>query len=503
MSESIAARGQWIGWLVFSALWLVVCSHLALHWQLNPQYSFGWLVPPLSLYLARRRWNTRPAPNAGEVRWAKRLMVAIAATFFPAWLIAQPNPDWRLISWVLTAEIVGLTVAAVADIGGVRWMRHFAFPVCFILIAVPWPSIIEQPVIQGLMRLVAAVTVELLNLWRIPALQHGNVIEIGAGLLGVDEACSGVRSLQATLMASLFLGEMSRFDVARRVFLVGIGLAVALICNVGRAFLLAWNAAHQGLGAVDEWHDPAGFTILTICFVVVWLIALLLARGDSEPSPATDVPRSSGLPARFAAGLAVWFAFVFIATEIWFRAAAPPSIGWRIVPPVDSRELPIEPRAAEMLKSDRTTAATWANGRERWVMYFLEWRPGPSRSRILARMHRPEHCLPASGLRLAADRGTITVEAQGLAIPFRAYTFEQKKEPIFVYFCLWQSRSPTRQALAFDESTRLASLQSVAWRERNLGQQIAELAVFGYTDPAQADAALQRELPPLIERTAR
>ncbi len=432
----------------------------------------------------------------------KWVIALIAFAFFPTWLIEQPNPDWRLISWVLAMEVVGLTLAAVAAIGGgARWLRHFAFPISFILIAVPWPSVIEQPVIQGLMRFVAALTVELLNVLRIPALQHGNVIEIGAGLLGVDEACSGVRSLQATVMASLFLGEMSRFNFARRLALLVAGVAVALICNVGRAFLLAWNAAHHGIGAVQEWHDPAGFTILTVCFVVVWLIALVLGRGDSELPPATNLPPAASFPTRFTVGLAIWFAFVFIATECWFRTAPPAITGWRIIPPAESRVLPIEPRAAEMLQSDRTTAATWEEtGGRRWVMYFLEWRPGPSRSRILARMHRPEHCLPASGLLLVADRGTVTVHAQGLAIPFRAYTFEQKKRPIFVYFCLWQSRSPAKQGLAFDESTRRASLQAVVWRERNLGQQVAELAVFGYSNAAQADAALLRELPPLIER---
>ena len=74
----------------------------------------------------------------------------------------------------------------------------------------PWPGVVGTFVTQGMMQLVAWVTVGLLNLCHFAALQHGNLIEIRAGLLDIDEACSGVRSLQAVLMVSIFLGEFYR-----------------------------------------------------------------------------------------------------------------------------------------------------------------------------------------------------------------------------------------------------------------------------------------------------
>ena len=42
-------------------------------------------------------------------------------------------------------------------LGGVPWLRHFTFPVLFTLVAVPWISLIETPIIEGLMRIIAAV----------------------------------------------------------------------------------------------------------------------------------------------------------------------------------------------------------------------------------------------------------------------------------------------------------------------------------------------------------
>ena len=63
----------------------------------------------------------------------------------------------------------------------------------------------------------------------IPAVQHGNVIEVKIGLVGVDEACSGVRSLQATLMVSVFFGELYCASWLRRIVLVLCGAPIAFL----------------------------------------------------------------------------------------------------------------------------------------------------------------------------------------------------------------------------------------------------------------------------------
>ena len=74
--------------------------------------------------------------------------------------------------------------------------------------AVPWPSALEQGLIQWLTRLNVSATIDVLGLVEIPAIPHGNVIEVGTGAIGIDEACSGVRSFPDMLMISLFFGDV-------------------------------------------------------------------------------------------------------------------------------------------------------------------------------------------------------------------------------------------------------------------------------------------------------
>ena len=194
--------------VLFGTLWYLLLKHLSVRWAINPQYSFGWFVPAISAYLFLIRWRSRPAVEFAHSAVAKWFFCAAGFALLPTWLVEQPNPDWQLISWLLAFEIVALSLCAIYFVGGRSWLRHFAFSICFILVSVPWPSAVEDFVIQGLTEAATVVTVASLNLFHISAVQHGNVIEVKTGLVGVDEACSGVRSLQATLMVSLFLGEL-------------------------------------------------------------------------------------------------------------------------------------------------------------------------------------------------------------------------------------------------------------------------------------------------------
>jgi hypothetical protein len=126
------------------------------------------------------RWLSRPSTEPGSWAPAKWLFWIAAFAFLPTWLVEQPNPDWRGLTWLLAFEVVILNLCAVYFVGGRPWLRHFAFSLCFILTTLPWPGSLETFVIQGLMQVVAWVTVGLLNLSHIAALQHGNLIEVKA-----------------------------------------------------------------------------------------------------------------------------------------------------------------------------------------------------------------------------------------------------------------------------------------------------------------------------------
>jgi exosortase len=485
---------------IFAATFLY---NVAPYWEVNPQYAYGWLVPVLAALLFHRRWALRPAPGAASWRPAKVLLCVVALAFLPTWLVVQPSPDWRLVTWALALQLVGALLLLLYFFGGRAWVRHFAFPILFLASAVPWPFYPEWIIVQNLMQAVAATTVEILQWFNIAALQHGNLIEVRTGMLGVDEACSGIRSLQGTLMAALFLGEYYWLRTSRRIWLVIAGVLLALLCNVGRALLIAVVAARDGLEAVGRWHDPAGYTILTLCLVGVAVIAQFCGPAEIPPKPVFRNPVNP-LPRGVFTAVALWLLLSVAATEAWYRLhEGDEKLRWSLHWPetrAGFTDQPVPQAARDLLLYDEGRAASWQQpDGSQWSGFFFRWNSGSARSRVVPRSHRPDICLPAAGYTLEEDFGTRVVQSHGINIPFRSFRFRKDNEDVWVFSCVWQDRAKSAWTDNTEkEWTRMAGIDFVLRGERNLSQQVLEMTMVGYDSLAAAEEALRRELAEMV-----
>jgi exosortase len=484
--------------LAFLFLWLEVIHQLGSEWSLNPQYSYGWTVPFLAAYLFYQRWRRRPAPAPVRLLGLTMAFVLLAAAIlFPARLIAVANPDWRLLSWTMTLAAVAISLGAIQLAGGFSWLRHFAFPVLFFLVAVPWPAQLEQIVVQTLMRADSAITIGILNFIGTLAVQHGNVIELSTGQVGIDDACTGVRSLQATFMVALFLGAFYRLTPLRRILLVVAGLLLAFVCNIGRTFLLCEIAANEGIAAIHRWHDPAGFTILGICLFVLWGMSLWLQPKQLPNERLVAAPfrvRRIG----WALTLLAWLCFTEFAAFVWYAPqseAAAPSwvINWPTHKPA-YKSVEVPAAAQELLRYNDGGAATWrsADGLV-WMIYSFHWLPGRTAA-LFVKNHRPDICLPASGLTMQQASAVSFMQINDLLLPIRAYRFDDNGQPLHILYCYADGRSA---ALTEDWTAR--GRLRLAWQgQRERGARMLELAVWGYENDAEARAALQQGLAEIV-----
>ena len=506
-----ASRG-WIALLalVLGFLWLILVQQLHVEWTVNAQYTYGWAVPVLCAFLFHRRWSDRPArqrPRAGPMFWLGS--IGLALVLLPTRWVQEANPEWRLVGWLLAVEAVGLTLLAVYAGGGRAWLQHFAFPIGYFLVAVPWPTVIEGPVVQGLMRTVVACTVELLGVLGVPALAHGNLVQVSTGVVGIEEACSGIRSFQASLMLSLFFGEFSRLTGLRRAGLVLAGFLLAFFFNIGRTLLLVWLAARDGLPALARWHDSAGVTILVACFLGLWLLSVRLRSGGGAPPAAPESERqpasSTALP-RFRAGLvafAIWLVCVEVGVELWYRARErnlPDPVAWGITWPQDNRtfrEIAVTDATRQYLRFDEAMDGGWREPDGTvWQMIYLRWNAGRVAPH-LAKNHTPEICLTASGRKLISASPSRLIPVHGLPMPFRSYVVEQRGAPVHVFYCLWEDRVPGA-TFGPDPLGFRSRLRAALEGRRNLGQRSLEVVVWGLVDPAVAESALRRQLEKLL-----
>jgi exosortase len=199
---------------------------------------------------------------------------------------------------VLALSVMLIVAANLGFVFGWAGVKAFGMSFGFILIALPMPSTIQGIVVGGLQNLVAVVDTNLLNLMGIPATQVGSLIHLSEGTVGIDEACSGIRSLQSTIMATVFIGYLSlRRFTFQALLLVG-GVALAFLGNLIRSLYLCLTAHAHGMAAVKEVHDAAGWSILAFTAAGVILISWLFNRLDQQLlTPAKqDDSRAGGTP---------------------------------------------------------------------------------------------------------------------------------------------------------------------------------------------------------------
>jgi len=499
-------------------LWFRLIDNLRLEWSSNPQYSYGLVVPLLVVGLLLRRWHhakqiPRDDSTAGNFLLLFLLCGALAFFYLPTRLVEEATPEWRPIQWLLGLETIGLTLFAIRLGGGKFWLRQLAFPIAFFLVSIPWPTLIEAPIIQGLSRMNAGMVVNVLSFLDVPAIQHGNTIEVSTGIVGISDACSGIRSFQSSLMISLFLGEFYLFSWQRRVLLVPISFALAMLLNLCRASLLTWIAAKKGVGAIAEYHDEAGLTILLVCTALLWSAAWLLnlrsrpavAKSDSENNSTTPARENIFRHAnRFGLILIVWIAAVECGVELWYRvreAHLQPMANWTVNFPRENlsyQDVPITTDDRTLLRFDEGRKGRWrdADGTD-WQAFYFAWNPGRVAG-YLAKRHTPDICITATGLKQIGETELTLMTVGKVVLPMRHYVFETSGGPLQVYQCHWEAGLPA-DAYTADESARFNLIRGVWAGRGNHGQKVLEVILSGYESADQAKAALEQRLNQLIK----
>jgi len=274
--------------IIFIVGWWVYDLHF--QWRALVEYRYGWLVVMLAGYLVWERWHNIPPDDQPASLWLCFLLVLLGTPFVLASdLSRQGIANSPAASFALSIGCVLYLAANILYLRGWKTMRFFLFPLFFVFLAVPLPTIIWEPVILGLQRAIVTLNVEMLSLVGIPAAQHANVIQLPHCVVGVDEACSGIRSLQSSIMASLFIGYLTLARTGTRLAFFVAGVFVALTGNFLRSFYLSLTAHKRGIEALHGAHDTAGWSILI--FTVVSLIAIAWLAGKCEKSLAAGASK--------------------------------------------------------------------------------------------------------------------------------------------------------------------------------------------------------------------
>lgn len=281
----------WQGLVLVIAVFLLYAPVLKLlvwQWYNDPDYSHGFIVPLLSAYLIwDRREKLRQIARRPSA-WGMVIVLFSLGLLFLGSLGAELS--------LARLSILGTICGLVVYFAGSAMLRAMAFPIAFLLFAIPLPALVYNEIVfplQFIASKFATRTLEMLNLF--PIMREGNVLILPKIRLEVVEACSGIRSLMSLLALAAGYGYVVEKSIPVRWFLVLSMVPLAIVSNGMRIMITAIMAHYIGPEAAEGFmHEFSGWVIFVVATILFLLLHAFLnwtrkklGWMDSGPTPAS------------------------------------------------------------------------------------------------------------------------------------------------------------------------------------------------------------------------
>ncbi len=227
-------------------------------WARSDTFAHGFLIFPFSAYLIwtqRKRLSILPTkPNP--------LALAVLAALGFSWLLAT------LASVQVVAQflLISMIPAVVWTMLGNRIVLALAFPLAYLMLAVPFGESFIAPLID----FTANFTVTALQWSGIPVYREGSFFTIPSGSWSVVEACSGLRYLIASFTLGTLYAYLTYRSLARRLIFIILSVIVPIIANGIRAYLIVMT------GHLSDMQLAVGIDHLIYGWVFFGFVMVLL-----------------------------------------------------------------------------------------------------------------------------------------------------------------------------------------------------------------------------------
>ena len=245
-----------------------IVGQMAARWWDDPAASHGMLVPPLALLMAwRRRAMVSAMPAVPDSRgvWT----VLIACLMF---LVGKLGAGY----FMSTVSMLVLVGGLIQTFWGRKRLRALLFPLCFAAAMIPPPSALYINFSFPLQILASDISARLAQWMGVTLYREGNQIYLAQVRLGVAEACSGLHSLPALMIAAVLLGTIYCRGLYRRAALLLAAIPIAIAANVTRITSTACLADWQPELARGAYHAASGMLVFLGGFGLLWVSAKAL-----------------------------------------------------------------------------------------------------------------------------------------------------------------------------------------------------------------------------------
>lgn len=248
-------------------------------WYNFETYTHGFIILPISLWLI---WQKREHLAAFTPQPTPYFLILVMGGL-AVWVLARLTG----VQVVEQLAFVGLIIASLAVLLGWQVAKFLAFPLLFLLFAVP----MGEDLVPPMMEFTATFTVAALKLTGIPVYRDGLWFSLPTGSWSVVEACSGVRYLIASVTLGVMYAYITYHTLWKRLLFIAMSALVPILANGLRAYMIVM------IGHLSEMEYATGvdhliygwFFFGIVMFILFWVGAIW--QEDQAPPQFVAPPR--------------------------------------------------------------------------------------------------------------------------------------------------------------------------------------------------------------------
>jgi exosortase len=264
------------------------------------QYSHIILIPLISIFLIYWR-RTEVFARSASTCYAGLVPILFGLALFGVAGHINTN-SLQEVGPSFSVSIMAFLISCVGAfllIYGWSAFRDALFPLGFLLLMVPVPSVLLMKIIHALQQGSSEAAALILRAFGVPFFRDGLVFQLPGITIEVAEECSGIRSSIALLITTLLAARFTLRSNWRKLALCILVIPVAMLKNGLRiAALSALSVYVSHAFLFGRLHRSGGFVFFFLGLLVLWGVLRLLQVGDSRLGPKGSTPVPLGRAAR-------------------------------------------------------------------------------------------------------------------------------------------------------------------------------------------------------------
>ncbi len=269
LSAPLRPNYLWLwGLLIAAAIVLVIVFRqslaLMVGWWESPEYSHGYMIPVVALFLLWQRLNELPTATQRGSWWGTAALLAGLAAF----LLGELSAIYTVIQYGFLLSLFGITLAFF----GRSTMRVLWVVLVYLIFMIPLPNFLYFNLSSQMQLISSEIGVAVIRLFGISVFLEGNVIDLGSMQLQVAEACSGMRYLFPLMSFGFLIAYLYRGPFWQRAMIFLTTIPITILMNSFRIGVIGVTVEYWGIGMAEGFlHDFEGWVVFMGCLSILFL----------------------------------------------------------------------------------------------------------------------------------------------------------------------------------------------------------------------------------------